>query len=103
MIEGLKVTVAATELRELCIKQADFHRRRAAFYEEKEKALEGVPRQQAGYSGQDPLQQMQAKRSEHENAVRELVFIGDHLKDGEEYLLAANDLQRLGIVRRHVF
>jgi hypothetical protein len=30
MIEGLKVTVEAAELRGLCIKQADFHRKRAA-------------------------------------------------------------------------
>lgn len=102
MIEGLKVTVKAAELRELCIKQADFHRQKAAFYADKVQALAGIPSNAAqGYSGQDPKQQMQAKLDEHENATRELVFIGDHLKEGEEYLLAATDLARLGIVRRH--
>lgn len=100
MIEGLKVTVKTAELRDLCIKQADFHRKRAAFYADKVQALEGIPSNAAqGYSGQDPKQQMEAKLTEHENATRELVFIGDHLKDGEEYLLATADLQRLGIVR----
>lgn len=101
MIEGLKVTVKAAELRDLCIRQADFHRQRAVFYAEKVQALEGIPSNAAqGYSGQDPKQQMQSKLTEHDNAVRELVFIGDHLKEGEEYLLAATDLARLGIVRQ---
>ena len=102
MIEGLKVTVKGTELRELCIKQADFHRERAGFYAEKVQALAGIPSNAAhGYSGQDPKQQIQAKLDEHQNATRELVFISDHLVTGEDYLLAATDLQRLGIVRRH--
>ena len=104
MIEGLKVSVPAAELRDLCIKQADFHRERAGFYGDKVKALEGVPSNAAqDYSGQDPKQQMHAKLVEHENATRELVFIGDHLKATEEYLLTTTDLQRLGIVRPRVF
>ena len=103
MIEGLKVTVPGPELRDLCMKQAEFHRERAGFYSTKAQALEGVPSNGPHYSGQDPRQQMQSKLAEHENATRELEFIAAHLIDSENYLLAAQDLQRIGIVRRHVF
>ena len=103
MIEGLKVTVPGPELRNLCLTQAAFHSERADFYSSKAKALEGVPSNGPSYSGQDPQQQMKTKLQEHENAKRELEFIAAHLLDAENYLLAAQDLQRIGIVRRHVF
>jgi hypothetical protein len=101
MIEGLKATVQGDELRQLCIKQADFHRQRSAFYETKEQALEGVSSQgSVGYSGhRDPRDQMQQKKLEHDNSARTLVFISDHLKPGEEYQLDFNDLATIGIVR----
>lgn len=102
MIEGLKVTVHGDELFSLCMEQADFHRQRAAFYADKVRALEGVPSNASnGYSGQDPMQQMQAKLNEHKNAMCELQFIGAHVVRTEHYLLSSVDLQKIGIVRKN--
>ena len=101
MIQGLKVTVKASELRALCQKQAALHEDRAAFYKEKAKALEGMQSNGPNYgtTGQDPRQQMLAKQTEHQNAFHELEFVAEHLTVGEEYLLDSADLRRLGIIR----
>ena len=99
MIEGLKVTVGGEELAALARKQADFHRSRGAWYATKAEALQGVPSNGPGYSGGDPHAQMVNKVKEHENFAMELDFIAGHLRPAEEYLLAAQDLARLGIVR----
>lgn len=99
MIEGLKVMVNGTSLRSLCEEQAAFHDGRARFYEQKAVALQGVPSQNPGYTGMDPQSQMKVKQAEHENARRELEFIGRHLLPQEMYLLGEADLRKIGIRR----
>jgi hypothetical protein len=99
MIEGLKVTVNADELRGLCIAQASFHRERAIAYAENLKNLEDAEIEGMQYSGGDPKNALRDKQSQHENSANELRFIADHLKAGEEYLLDQSALMKLGIAR----
>jgi hypothetical protein len=99
MIEGLKVTVNANELRELCMAQASFHRDRATTYAENLKNLEDAEIEGMQYSGGDPKKALRDKQTQHENSANELRFIADHLKAGEEYLLDQAALVKLGIAR----
>ena len=106
MIEGLKVTVAGTEVAELATKQASFHRERQAFYKGQLDLYSGQIQNMAGvqYSSmQDPRQAAQQKHSEHENKALHLEFIASHLRADEQYLLESKDLQVIGVVRERGF
>ena len=47
----------------------------------------------------DPRQSLKQRMEQHEGEAKELQFIADHLKPGEEYFLAQFDLVKLGISR----
>lgn len=98
-IEGLKVTIDGVELRSLCIQQADFHKSRASTYAEQSRNLEGAEIEGMHYSGGDPKKALKDKQAEHENKHRELMFIADHLKLDEEYLLDRSALAEIGVIR----
>lgn len=102
MIEGLKVTVTGHEVAELARKQAAFHAGRAEFYNQQlalyANQLQGAPSLQA-YSNQDPRQAAQSKATEHQSKQEHLLFVADHIKVGEDYLLGDRDLKTLGIVK----
>lgn len=98
-IEGLKVTVAGPELRELCSKQAEFHRERADAYAAQHKNLQEAQIEGMAYSNGDPKKALADKQAEHENKARELTFIGDHIKQDAEYLLDRSALAEIGVIR----
>lgn len=98
-IEGLKVTVAGPELRDLCNKQAIYHTERAAAYAEQYKNLESAQIEGMQYSNGDPKKALADKRAEHENKARELAFISDHVKLDAEYLLDRSALGEIGVIR----
>lgn len=97
MIEGLKVTVEATELRALCIARGQYHMDRSAVYENQLKNMEQAEIEGMNYSNGDPKKVMREKIDDHIAQANELEFIADHLKEGEEYLLERDDLVKLGI------
>lgn len=99
MIEGLKVTVKGTELRELCERHADYHSGRATKYDSNLKALERDEIEGMNYSGGDPKKAMQDRHDKHAAQADELRFIATHLVPNEDYLLDTNALARLGIVK----
>jgi hypothetical protein len=99
MIEGLKVTIATKELRELCLKQAEFHAQRQVTYAENAKNLEDAEIEGMNYSGGDPKKALRDKETQHANSAAELRFIADHLAPDETYLLDGSALTRLGITR----
>lgn len=100
MIEGLKVTIGGTDLRELCRKRAEHHRQRAKVYADQKASLEENEIGAMTYSGGDPKRALQDKQAQHEAEAGELDFIADHLVVGEQYLLDASALSKLGIARR---
>lgn len=99
MIEGLKVTVAAAELRDLCLKQAEFHDARRATYAENVKNLVDAEIEGMNYSGGDPKKALRDKESQHANSADELRFIAGHLDLSESYLLDDAALRKLGITK----
>ncbi|TAN03148.1 MAG: hypothetical protein EPN36_14215 [Rhodanobacteraceae bacterium] len=99
MIEGLKVTVEGVELRELCIKQAEFHEQRRDKYAASAQTLGDVVPEGANYSGGDPKKALADKVSQHDNSARELRFIAAHIVPHESYLLDNLALVKLGISR----
>lgn len=111
MIEGLKVTVSGTELRELCHARAEHHRNRAAQYDKKLAVLEpddsdSEAGKMAGLMGSttaNPAKQLQERRNEHVQQAEELTFIAKHLDTDERYLLDREDLQRIGVVAGRYF
>lgn len=107
MIEGLKVTVSGAKLRELCLKQTEFHTQRAKFYAEQYESVNAAVIAAgealgtvANYSGHnDPKVALRDRRLEHENKARHLTFVAENLEAGESYRLDSTDLQVLGVIR----
>ena len=101
MIEGLKVTVFGSEVAELAIGHAAYHRERAEAYSAQAVKMEGIEIEPSKFTsgGGDPREQLKSKKKEHEGAAQELDFIAAHLKPAEEYLLDLHDLVKLGIVK----
>jgi hypothetical protein len=100
MIEGLKVTIKGTELRQLCLKRAKHHLARAKVYAQQESVMvqsriEGA----ASSSGSDPVRDIKDKREEHESGASEMSFIADHIVPRESYLLDLSALSKLGIAK----
>lgn len=100
MIEGLKVTVAGTELRELCIKRAEHHRERSKVYAGQIVSMEQNEIEGMNYSNGDPKQTLGDKKREHDAEASELDFIAEHLQPTEQYLLNSDALHKLGIATR---
>lgn len=99
MIEGLKVTVKAHELRALCEKRAAFHAERRKTYAGQAKNLENAEVEGMQYSGGDPKKALRDKETQHANSAAELQFIAEHLDANETYLLDLSALTKLGITR----
>ena len=100
MIEGLKVTVAGTELKTLCEKRAEHHRERAHVYRAQKASMEKNVIGSMQYSGVDPIRAIGDKLESHEANGDEMDFIAAHLVAGEQYLLDSSALSKLGISRR---
>ncbi len=100
MIEGLKVTVVGTELKELCLKRAEHHKQRAGVYAAQATSMEENEIGAMNYSNGDPKRAIKDKQNQHENDSSELKFIADHLIADEQYLLERADLARIGIAQR---
>lgn len=100
MIEGLKVTIVGTELRELCIKRAEHHRQRAKVYAGQKASMEENEIGEMTYSNGDPKRVLKDKQEQHEAESGELDFIAAHLVAGEQYLLDSSALAKLGISKR---
>ncbi len=105
MIEGLKVTLTATELKALCLKRALHHHSRAKTYAQQAETLEtaGVAMNeltQHTSMNNDPKKALLDRGSEHEMLASELSFIADHLDPAETYVLSRSDLYRLGIAKK---
>lgn len=101
MIEGLKVTIEADELKTLCEARAKFHDERARFYEQQKEALPDIDAAVPTFSNvsKRPQDMMEERILSHKAESAELRFIAAHLKC-DSYLLDRNDLHRLGIVAR---
>lgn len=97
MIEGLKVTIVGTELRELCTKRAEHHRQRAKVYAGQKASMEENEIGEMTYSNGDPKRVLKDKQTQHESEAGELDFIAAHLVADEQYLLDSSALVKLGI------
>jgi hypothetical protein len=98
MIEGLKVTVAGSELRRLAGERADYHAERVTVYVGQIDGMKAAQVEGVQYTNGDPVQALEGRRAQHENDSRELRFIAEHIDVGETYLLDRDALIRLGIV-----
>jgi len=89
MIEGIKVTVSASELKSLCRQEAEYHEHRAVQLGKQLEAGLGALRQSAG------------SRQQHEkNQAAVMRFAAEHVEVGDvHYLLTLSDLETLGVWR----
>jgi hypothetical protein len=99
MIEGLKVTIHQKELRQLCMNRAQHHLERQGAYRAQIDSMEENQIEGMHYSGGDPMKALRDKLDQHGNEAMEMIFIADHLKAGEEYMLDATALHKLGIIK----
>jgi hypothetical protein len=102
MIEGLKVTIAGTELVTLCESRAKYHDSRAGFYAAQKEALPDIDENVPTFSNvsKRPQDMMQERIASHNAEAAELRFLAAHIKTDESYLLGREDLSKLGIVQR---
>lgn len=100
MIEGLKVTVSGTELKQLALARAKFHAEKAATLKGQLSTLDSLD--MTGKS-MDPAREARDKIENCNRQAAELQFIAEHLTDGETYLLESSDLVKLGITYTRYF
>ncbi|MBL9176801.1 MAG: hypothetical protein JNM65_01985 [Verrucomicrobiaceae bacterium] len=100
MIQGLQVTLSATELQQLCTRRAEHHRERAAFYKSQHDTLREAIRS-AQYTGADPKMTLRRQHADHLLAAQEMDFIASHLDMDERYQIDRQDMQRLGICQEN--
>lgn len=100
MIEGLNITIKGTELKQLCLKQAEHHRERATIYGEQLASMEKAAIEGMNYSSGDPKRTVKEKQEEHLADAGEMDFIAAHVNEKEEFLLSTGDLKKIGVVRR---
>lgn len=102
VIEGLKVTLPADKLVELCKKQAEYHGIRAQAHAKQIEMLKQndiADTSNSNSSGRSVIENHESRKLGHESEQAELLFIADHLSPAH-YLLDANDLVKLGIRKR---
>lgn len=97
MIEGIKITIAGAELKDLCAKQAREHHDKAVHYQENLKTVQEMSDRNSSFNA---AEQVERKISTHSIQAAELQFIADHLDINEIFLLDTNDLVKLGISYR---
>jgi len=96
MIEGLKLTIAGTEVAELA-------RAEAARLKEKAASIRKVSTIAAGQDDNmnSNIRNMDERASGFDAKAQELSFIADHLVLAETYQLDSGDLRLLGVVSGH--
>jgi hypothetical protein len=99
MIEGLKVTVVGTEMRELCVRAADYHAERVRVYDQQLASMQDSNIEAANMTGGDPMRALTERKSGHQNKEHEMRFVAAHIDLGEQYLLDWDALHKLGIVK----
>lgn len=102
VIEGLKVTLTAEKLAELCRKQAEYHGTRAQAHARQIEMLKQndiADTSNSNSSGRSVLENHESRKLNHESEQAELLFIADNLEQAL-YVLDANDLVKLGIRKR---
>jgi hypothetical protein len=105
MIEGLKITVPGSEVAALLTKKAEYHRTRAAEYRKTFETLVavmgGITKEDApkmSTSQQDPRENAKSGMERHEKHARENDFMSKYVNTEEMFLLATEDLHRLGVL-----
>lgn len=99
MIEGLKFSMPAQELREHLAGRIEHHQERETWYRDKSEELVRGGVVAANMTGGDPVGALRSKEKQHANAVRLFTFMRDHVIN-DDYQLADADLQRLEILDR---
>ena len=93
MIEGLKVTISGSEVRELATKRAACHAEKAEQYR---KQLEALATLNVVGTSNGPGDAAKAI-IQHTAHAAEMQFIADHVDVNEQYILNSGDLARLGV------
>ncbi len=100
MIEGLKVTIPAEDLRELCLSAARYHAERAAAYRLQVDSLKLAQVEPMNYTNGNPIETLTERLDEHEDAETEMNFLAKYLRAGEDYLLDRSEVAELGFAER---
>lgn len=99
MIEGLKVTVSGEELKQMCMSWAAHHSSRVAKYRDQIDQMKTAQIEGMAYTNGDPIKAVEDRMLTHMSESHELLFIAEHLKLTEEYVLGREDLVKLGIAK----
>ena len=99
MINGLKVTIAGSELISICKKRAEYHEDRAATYAEQVQRMQADAIEGAQYTNGNPIQALKERQAKHEGDHGEMLFIAEHLVASESYLLDREDLVKIGVTK----
>ena len=112
MIDGLKLKVPHSELREHCIGRSKYHQERAELKKaELPKVAEAmdaikntgdgntvITMSKSGYKTEDPVQDLKDDIRDHEKKAMVFQYFADHLFE-EDYNLGEEDLRRLEILK----
>lgn len=98
MIEGLKLTLKGSEIRDRCAERISYHEEREAFYRKSSddfvaetERIEAVGQD----TRQSTLNGFQKALKYHKARAVYFRFVKDHLEPGENYVLALEELRAL--------
>ena len=116
MIEGIKLSMTSTELKQLCEKRVTYHLGRAEWYQQKLAELEPALKEAAqdaaddsfdqlkyGNSGSrtdrgDPVERFKNGVAHHRDRATVFRFMAEHVITNETYVLTEGDLQKLEVL-----
>jgi hypothetical protein len=108
-IEGLKLSITSTKLKELVEQRIEYHAKKAAFCEgkageaqkEQQEWNEMAEAQFKGLSNQGPGVRWEDQLRHHRDRVTIFTFMRTHLIPDETYILGEEDLRKLEVLPRH--
>lgn len=101
MIEGLKIEIGASELRDHLIKRATYHKDKREFYTKQALSLREGGIQNEVANSNNPVQSLEQSAKSHGEREAFFRFLGDHIVLSEDYRLSEQDLTRIEIVSRY--
>lgn len=97
MIQGLHFDVQSEELKDIISRQITKHVAKAKEYAGQLERLSGL---ETSGGSMDPKKDLEGHRTHHENSVKTLTFLRDHVVPNETYRLSESDLATIGLVSR---
>jgi len=100
MIQGLLIELKTDELKQHIVGRADYHKKKAEWYEAQIKNLKQGGLEET-HASNDPVSSLERSHHDHREKYGYFMFMAEHLIPDETYRLTEHDLSKLEFVSRY--